>query len=142
MSKRDQLTAEIVRELLDYNLETGIFIWKERDPKWFIRDHDCKRWNRKNAGKQAFTCVSSDGYLSGSIFRIGVLAHQVAFLWVTGHWPKPEIDHINRVRTDNRFCNLREATVFQNSQNRNLPNRTGTIGVSLTGWGSYCVRLG
>jgi hypothetical protein len=28
--QRDQLTAEVVRELLDYDLETGLFTWKRR----------------------------------------------------------------------------------------------------------------
>ena len=28
----------------------------------------------------------------------------------TGQWPEGDIDHVNRVRDDNRFVNLRECT--------------------------------
>ena len=34
---------------------------------------------------------------------------------------KPEIDHINRIKTDNRVCNLRWSTSKENSANR-APN--------------------
>ena len=42
------------------------------------------------------------------------------------------IDHINRQRNDNRKCNLRLATVIQNSYNANIPkdNTSGYIGIT------------
>ena len=45
-----ELTTEIVRELLDYDQETGIFVWKVRERKWFNREQDFKRWNARFAG--------------------------------------------------------------------------------------------
>lgn len=40
------------------------------------------------------------------------------------------IDHINRVRTDNRWSNLRLVTQMQNAQNRNYKaNQSGFTGV-------------
>jgi hypothetical protein len=41
---------------------------------------------------------------------------------MTGRWPVNEIDHINLVADDNRFCNLREATRSQNMSN--MPKRS------------------
>ena len=35
----------------------------------------------------------------------------------TGKWPVHDIDHKNRVRNDNRFDNLREASDGENSRN-------------------------
>lgn len=50
-----------------------------------------------------------------------------------GDFPKLEIDHINRDRTDNRIENLREATRLQQMQNITLePNpKTGYPGIYL-----------
>ena len=60
-----------------------------------------------------------------------------------GVWPTNEIDHVNRVRDDNRLTNLREATDAEQSWNRNKPahNTSGFVGVSwhkgAKKWGAY-----
>src|SRR4029077_7435541 len=43
--------------------------------------------------------------------------HRLAFLWVNGEWPREEVDHVNRVKDDNRWANLREATRSENTVN-------------------------
>lgn len=52
---------------------------------------------------------------------------------MTGKWPAWEVDHINGIKTDNRWPNLREATGSQNQGNRKLTkaNKTGFKGVTL-----------
>ncbi len=46
------------------------------------------------------------------------LAHRLAWIFLHGSIPEGfDIDHINRVRTDNRECNLRLATRSQNIRN-------------------------
>ncbi len=59
-------------------------------------------------------------------------AHRLIWLLVTGAWPKNQIDHINMIETDNRWCNLREVTHHQNQFNKKCRNdsRTGIKGVS------------
>lgn len=60
----------------------------------------------------------SNGYL---IIKVGgryLPQHRVAWKLMTGEWPQAEVDHINRNRADNRWCNLREASKAQNAQNR------------------------
>lgn len=59
----------------------------------------------------------SNGYL---IIKVGgryLPQHRVAWKLMTGKWPQAEVDHINRNRADNRWCNLREASKAQNAQN-------------------------
>ena len=46
---------------------------------------------------------------------------------MTGEWPKDQIDHINGIRTDNRFTNLREATTAENTRN-GLISKNNTSG--------------
>jgi hypothetical protein len=43
--------------------------------------------------------------------------HRVIWLMVYGLWPKGDIDHKNRCKTDNRLTNLREATRSENTAN-------------------------
>lgn len=51
------------------------------------------------------------------IDRRPYLAHRLAWLFCYGDWPEGQIDHINRVRSDNRLSNLRIATASENQMN-------------------------
>ena len=59
----------------------------------------------------------------------------VAWFYVYGRWPRDEIDHINRIRSDNRIVNLREATHHQNTCN-GPPRRTSKSGLIGVSWDS------
>jgi HNH endonuclease/AP2 domain len=127
--KPSDFTQAIVRELLDYDPETGVLTWKQRERKWFNAEIRWRQWNTRYAGKRAFTYVHK-GYLVGKILGIRTSAHQLAFLWKTGRWPY-EVDHRNTIGTDNRWKNLREATKAQNAWNQGLrvSNTSGFKGV-------------
>jgi hypothetical protein len=109
-----ELTQDIVRELLDYDPEMGALTWKRRDRRWFSSDGIWKSWNSQHAGKLAFTAYDTSGYLSGLILGRAYKAHRIIFLWVTGRWPDPEVDHDNHIRDDNRWVNLLEKTHRRN----------------------------
>lgn len=72
------------------------------------------------------------GYLTIGIQGKTYYAHRIAWLLITGSWPKTMIDHINGIKDDNRLCNLREATLGQNAHNQtiNVKNTSGIKGVS------------
>lgn len=109
-------------ECLHYEPDTGKFFWKNRPPHHFSEgkygaDKVCKAWNKKYAGKEAFIHQNGRGYLAGSISGKNYSAHRVAYAIMTGQHPTWSIDHINGIPTDNRFCNLREATPAQQMMN-------------------------
>jgi hypothetical protein len=111
------ITAEYVRRRLQYDPETGEFVWR---PKAIGSTAD-KRWNSRYAGEVA-------GYLNGGRYRqINIdgklyLAARLAWLIAHGEWPKNEIDHVNRVRDDDRLVNLRDVTRTENSNNKSNNN--------------------
>lgn len=44
---------------------------------------------------------------------------------MTGKWPKEQVDHINRIRDDDRWENLREASCSENNFNKILHEING-----------------
>lgn len=113
------LAAERLRALLTYNPETGVFTWRERRGGAALVDTP--------AGN-----INSNGYRVIAIDYVRYRAHRLAWLYVHGCWPVSRIDHVNRMRDDNRFANLRQATDAENSQNRSLGRNStsGYLGVS------------
>ena len=81
--------------------------------------------------KKAAGTLLHSGYLGICIGPKRWQAHRIAWALHYGAWPKDQIDHINGVKTDNRICNLREATNAQNGKNLKLSkaNKTGIAGV-------------
>lgn len=71
--------------------------------------------------------VDSEGYRQCTACigreRIMVSLHRAAWLLMKEVWPTDPIDHINGVRDDNRWANLREAPGSGNHQNRALQKR-------------------
>lgn len=72
--------------------------------------------------------LQSLGYRQIMIDGQRLLSGRLAWLYVTGRWPDNEIDHVNGIRNDDRFCNLREATRSQNNQNRRCYGKSGIKG--------------
>lgn len=131
-----QITPEIVRELLDYNPETGVFVWKPRGRHRFSADIDFNRWNSRNAGSRAggVTC-NTKGYTSRriKIFSSTQKEHRLAWMWMTGEYPPEQVDHRNRDATDNRWHNLRASTNSENAKNMSMSGNN-TSGVSGVFW--------
>ena len=97
---RHQISIDEVRSRLSYDPLTGIFVWKDG----------------RRIGKQA-------GYLHHSGYRVirfgpsPYLAHRIAWVYMTGRWPRLSIDHIDMNKANNAFRNLREAAPWQNNAN-------------------------
>lgn len=111
------ITQERLKELFDFDPETGIFTNKTQ-----------RSYNSK-IGQKVGTLAQ--GYFKVVVDRKMYLLHRLAWLYVYGYLP-PYIDHINRVSTDNRISNLRPVTKKQNVENQKLAstNKSGYRGVS------------
>lgn len=77
--------------------------------------------------------IDADGYKSVYIKGIGLSSHRLAFLYMVGEIPEV-VDHINGVSGDNRWVNLRAATISQNGLNAKCrsDNILGIKGLSFT----------
>lgn len=119
----DILTQEILKEIIHYDPDTGVFTWRRRAKKWFKDDGKWKGWNTKFAGKEAGsvrkTC-DGKGYVLISIFHIRYQAHRLAYLYMTGEFPQNQTDHIDGCGTNNIWVNLRDVTNSENSKNMRL----------------------
>jgi hypothetical protein len=112
------LTVDLVRSLLDYDPETGEFRWK-------YRSEGPPEWNSVYPGKIA-GALNTLGYRQIMVAGKLRYAHRLAWLLIAGSWPMHEIDHIDMVRSNNRFMNLREATRSKNTMNRGARAETAS----------------
>lgn len=81
-------------------------------------------------GEQA-GCFDNKGYVIIRLNKKGYKAHRLAFLWMTGQFPKKNVDHIDRVKSNNAWTNLRELSCSGNSRNigKTKRNKSGVVGV-------------
>ena len=109
-----QITADYLRSILSYDVETGRFVWL-KGPR-----------RGRDAGS-----VGGVGYCRIGINGKVYFAHRLAWLYVTGSWPGEMVDHKNTIRSDNRWENLRAATRGQNQANSGpySNNKSGIKGV-------------
>lgn len=115
-----KLTQQRLKELLIYNLDTGIFI------------------RNTSFGGQEIGDVAGTRHPNGNIYiRVDnedtkYLAHILAYLYMTGEYPEFDIDHKDNNRSNNRWLNLRPATRSQNKANiLHIPGISGVRGVWL-----------
>lgn len=90
--------------------------------------------------------IADDGYKSVMLDTKMWRCHRLIFLIETGSMPA-YVDHINGDILDNRFPNLRAATIAENGQNKRRKSNSSSVfkGVarssSKTGWQTY-IKIG
>ena len=110
------LTQTRLHHLLHYDPESGLFTWKNPQA------------TNVKVGQVAGS-VKSNGYLQCQIDGKRYLVHRLAWLYMTGEWPENDIDHINRIKSDNRWENLRKVTRTINAQNLRKATSTSISGL-------------
>ena len=112
-----ELTQARLKELLTYDPDTGVFTYNTGT-------------GRCRAGTVAGTATAR-GYRQICIDYRVHLAHRLAFVYMLGAAPAV-VDHVNGEKCDNRWANLRAATISSNAQNQRHSrkgNASGFLGV-------------
>ncbi|MFM6981501.1 MAG: HNH endonuclease signature motif containing protein [Microbacteriaceae bacterium] len=113
-----ELNQAVVRDFFSYDPEEGVLRWRKR---------------RYGVTVGAVAGSMTNGARQLELGGRAYLAHRIIWLYMTGDWPKHMIDHINGVRDDNRWANLRDVSRVVNGQNMRKPpksNKHGYFGVT------------
>ena len=108
------ITQDELKELLNYDEETGMFTWKKSGK------------GRKADKAVGYTNIR--GYVEVTIKKSKYYGHRLAWLYVYGYMPENMIDHINHNQSDNSIANLREADSQSNARNQ-TKSKNGDYGV-------------
>ncbi len=98
-------SRERLLEALEYNPETGRLTWRRNVS------------STGRAGSEA-GCRQRSGYTVVRLDKRLLLAHRVIWIMMTGERPPECIDHVNHIKSDNRWANLRRSDKVENGQNR------------------------
>jgi len=112
------ITQSDLKQALNYDPDTGEFIWK------------VAKSGRSCGGKAG--SLTDRGYVRIALNGKQYKAHRLAWLYMTGEWPNNQIDHIDTIRTNNKWSNLRLANNQENHSNSPMRknNTSGYKGVS------------
>ena len=111
------ITQKRLKEVLTYRKTTGKF----------LRNYNFYRFMK---GSEAGS-THQRGYVHIGIDGEEYKAHRLAFLYVTGQWPKHGVDHKNGDKSDNKWNNLRDVSQVDNNKNakKRKDNVSGCTGV-------------
>ena len=114
------MTQDRLKELFEYNRDTGIFTRK-------ICTARCHK-----EGEEVGYVQNKQGYLCCKVENKQYAMHRLAWLYVHGSMPEDNIDHINHIVSDNRIDNLREVSFAENMRNKSKykTNTSGSTGVT------------
>ena len=105
----DDLTKDELQEIIHYDRWGGGFVW-------LVDQLRCKAGDVAGfSGAKGYWQIR----ISGKLYY----AHRLAFFYMRGGWPA-NIDHIDGDRCNNKWANLREASIQQNAAN--MRKRLGT----------------
>jgi len=117
------LTQEELKRLISYDPDTGVFKWR------INRSNKVKAWHVAGTTQ---LMNNKKKYMRIKIHNRKYFSHRLAHLYITGEWPKDQMDHINGDGTNNKWCNLRAVNISENMHNYRMPvtNTSGIVGVS------------
>jgi hypothetical protein len=116
--KGQTITQAELKRRLSYNPETGVWVWKASPQPW-------------NVGRRAGYIDKASGRRRIKIEKKLYPSSRLAWLYMEGYFPEHQVDHINRIRDDDRWCNLRHVSPQCNIRNCGLipNNKVGVKGI-------------
>lgn len=111
-----EITQDLLRERLVYDEITGELTYRYSVSGRAQKGH--------RAGHS-----TKIGYILLKVAGTQIYAHRAIWIYMTGSNPETNIDHIDGVRANNRWSNLRLATVRQNNLNKPGRSSSGVKGV-------------
>ena len=129
-------SAERLRECFDYDLETGVLTWQVRPREHFDATRGWRSFNANFAGKRAGT-ITKTGHRNVYINAVRYSVSRVVIKWMTGEEPPKTVDHCGGDPANDKWENLRPATMLEQGWNRRLrkDNTSGFRGVRRDGKG-------
>lgn len=120
-SSAEVVTQEQLKELLEYQPESGEFVWLAAKSR------------RVKVGAKAGSLRRVNGYTTIRIDGQRYRSHRLVWLYSYGVFPEKDIDHVNGNRNNNCLENLREVSRSENSRNVRMKsnNTSGFTGASL-----------
>lgn len=113
--RKQQITAERLRQLVRYDQETGHFIRNIKTAPRAIVDRP--------------TGADHNGYLAMSLDCRRYYLHRLAWLYMVGEWPRNKIDHIDGNRKNNVWANLRDVSDMVSAQNMRRASKNNAVGL-------------
>lgn len=112
--------------------------WREAIKKAFSYNPDtgeitrllATSWKSVNFVGKAVGSPSGTGHLVVSLGGRPFLVHRLAYFLMKDEFPPADIDHINGVRSDNRWSNLRACSRSENMRNYTTSPRNGCRGIT------------
>ncbi len=114
------MTQDKLKKILDYNPDTGLFIWLVSSGSAKVGDIAGSPDN------------SNLGNMRLNYKKVKYVLAHLAWMYVYGRFPTKLIDHINGNPQDNRISNLREVNYSENNKNKAIGknNSSGVMGVA------------
>ena len=123
-SKQNELMLphEYLQRILHYDPATGVFTYK------LCNSHRTQQQPGDVAG-----CLNAHGYRYIKIRGILYKAARLAIFYMTGTWPIGEVDHIDGIKSNDAFSNLRSLSSQENCRNNKAARDNPYHGVCRSG---------